>query len=394
MATAAQFPVRSHCVLLTIRDALTTLDPARWDDLAMQASEANSFQERWFLSASLAHIETPESLRIAVVYGADGQLDGVLPLCFATHYGRLRLTHMTNWQHHNAFLGTPLVRAGRESQFWLAVIAVLDASPWAVGLLRLTDLTENGPVQLGLDAAMHDLGRTSDTIFRKERAVLASDLSPAAYFETTVRKKKRKEIKRLQSRLAELGVVTFETIRDPAEAASACDAFLTLERSGWKGDRGSALDSDAGTRNFFAAIIHDGLLAGRVEILKLSLEERPLAMLVNFIALPGSFSFKIAYDEEFARFSPGVLIQLENYEILARDGFGWMDSCAVEDHPMINSLWAERRVIIWKAVSLAGVKRNLIFKATRLAENSWTALKKYRGGKRAPANDNRIETDD
>jgi len=33
---------------------------------------------------------------------------------------------------------------------------------------------------------------------------------------------------------------------------------------------------------------------------------------------------------------------------------GWMDSCAAADHPMIDSLWAERRSIVQYRIALQG----------------------------------------
>src|SRR3546814_12960434 len=56
--------------------------------------------------------------------------------------------------------------------------------------------------------------------------------------------------------------------------------------------------------------------------------------------------FKIAFDEALGRFSPGVLIEIANLQaVLGDPAIGWMDSCAAADHPMIDSLWGERRTI-------------------------------------------------
>ena len=53
--------------------------------------------------------------------------------------------------------------------------------------------------------------------------------------------------------------------------------------------------------------------------------------------------WKIAYDEEFARFSPGVQIALDLTDVLEADrNLELVDSCAVADHPMIDHLWAGR----------------------------------------------------
>ena len=67
-----------------------------------------------------------------------------------------------------------------------------------------------------------------------------------------------------------------------------------------------------------------------------------IAMLATFLTPPGAFSYKTAFDERYARFSPGVLLQRENLAILQRDGIAWTDSCAAADHPMIDHIWRER----------------------------------------------------
>ena len=61
----------------------------------------------------------------------------------------------------------------------------------------------------------------------------------------------------------------------------------------------------------------------------------------------GSFAFKIAYDENYSKFSPGVLLELKNIHHLFKQSppLAWMDSCADPDHPMIDHLWKERRTI-------------------------------------------------
>jgi CelD/BcsL family acetyltransferase involved in cellulose biosynthesis len=372
--------------------ALVTI-PA-WRDLANNASEPNPFLEHWFVNPSLQHLKLPADIHFALLVGSAGRIDGLMPVSIASRYGRMPLSHVQNHMHHNVFLGTPLVREGYEKAFWDGLFQRLDEAKWSKGLLCLTDLVEGGPIVTALDYVAEKWGRSCDTVHRAERAFLQSDLDAESYYAATVRKKKRKEIKRLQSRLAELGDIKCETLSIPVDIDAWCDAFLHLEKAGWKGQSGSPLGGTAASELFFRETIRQGMFAGRVELLKYSLDDRPLAMLVNFMTLPGSFSFKIAYDEEFARFSPGILIQLENLKLLERDKFSWMDSCAAEDHPMINSLWAERRTMVWKVLPLSGFKHSMTFKVARAIENGWAALKNMRAPKPSNANDNRIENDD
>ena len=216
------------------------------------------------------------------------------------------------------------------------------------------------------------------TVHRIERALLHSDLTPQAYYEQTVRKKKRKEIKRLSARLRELGTVAARRLTPDEPLEPWLNAFLMLEQSGWKGHQGAALANTPQTEAFFREALQGARAAGKLDFLRLDLDGKPLAMLVNFLSAPGSFSFKIAFDEDFARYSPGVLIQIENYAILSRQGIVWMDSCAVENHPMINAMWAERLPVIRVTVPFATMRSRVAFRLCRMAEQAAALVRRVR----------------
>jgi CelD/BcsL family acetyltransferase involved in cellulose biosynthesis len=358
---------------------------AHWDQLAASASEPNAFAERWMMEAAARHLRPPDETRLIAVWSGIGggrQLIGLMPVRIERGYARLPLSFAQNWRHHHNFLGTPLVAAGRECAFWSAVLGVLDEADWAKGFFHLNKVVEDGPVHLGLREAAARLGRPCDVVLRSERALLESALAPEAYYEAAVRKKKRKELKRLSARLADLGIVAFERLDSRGDADRWCEDFLALEASGWKGREGTALAAHPATEAFFREIFAEARAAGRLEAIRLRLDGRPIAMLVNFLTPPGAFSFKIAIDEAFARFSPGVLIQIENLRVLERGDIAWMDSCAVEDHAMINSLWRERRSIVRVSVPLSGRRRKAIFAAARIVEQASSLLRRL---VRAPA---------
>jgi CelD/BcsL family acetyltransferase involved in cellulose biosynthesis len=361
-------------------DAAERLGTA-WSALAAEAAEPNVFAEHWFAAPGLRNL-APLDLQMLEVWTSDTArpvLVGLLPLRLARLYGRVPVRHVQNWLHFHSFLGSPLIRAGHEQAFWTAALQRLDSERWASGFLHVQGLSEDGPAHRGLVLAARALGRPCDTVHRTERALLASGLSPKEYYERTVRKKKRKELKRLSARLSELGRVEFRTLERADDLPDWCDAFLALERSGWKGKAGSALGCAPPTEAFFREALAGAFAFGRLDFLRLDLDGRAIAMLVNLLGPPGSFSFKIAYDEDYSRFSPGVLIQIENLRILDRAGIAWMDSCAVEDHPMINSLWGERRGIVRVTVPLAGFRRRAIFHLCRFLEDASAALRARRG---------------
>ena len=361
-----------------IRDARAIpLDWQRgWERLAREASEPNVFAERWFAAAGIHHLLPDGSLWMLGVRGGGSDLIGLLPVRIERRYGRTPIAHVQNWSHHQSFLGTPLVRRGEEEAFWTEVLKALDAAQWARGFFHMTGLVEDGPVHHGLIEAAAALGRPCPIVHHSRRALLQSVLPPKAYYEQAVRKKKRKELARLSARLRELGSVAFSRAESAEEAARCCDEFLALEAAGWKGRAGTALACDPAKEAFFRDAVAGAQAAGRLEFLRLALDDRPIAMLVNFVAPPGGFTFKIAFDEAYARFSPGVLIQIENLEVLKRSDIAWMDSCAVEDHPMINSLWTERRSIVRVTVPLAGYRRRALYAGARALETGSALLRR------------------
>ena len=366
----------THAPAAQLRPLAETLFDAAWHDLAAHAAEPNVFAEPWFLDAARALPQSAGVQLLTVHQG--GQLTGAIPLCIDGGYGRLPLGHVESWLHYHSFLGTPLLRAGHEIAAWSAMIEALDRSDWARGLIHFTGLAEHGPAHRALIAAAKALGRPCPTVHRIERAALASDLSPEAYYETHVRKKKRKELKRLAARLAEMGTLTTRRFAACDDRAAWADAYLALEAKGWKGQAGSALAADPATRAFFHAALAGAEAAGKLDMLRMDLDGQPIAMLVNFLAPPGGFAFKTTFDEVYARFSPGVLLQIENLALLDRAEIDWVDSCAVENHSMINSIWAERRAIVRVTLPLAGARGAATYALARAVETAAGAVRALR----------------
>jgi len=317
---------------------------ARWNVLAKQCAEPNACCESWFLQPALRQFDAHGSVKIFTLW--DGtELCGLMPLSFKRRYGRWLMPHVQNWLHHNAFLGTPLVRAGYEDIFWRELFVELDSYPGSALFLHINGITSDGPLTAALQRVSADQQRRMACVEDKVRAFLEGGSSPEAYFENAVRSKKRKELRRQKNRLSEHGVLTFWRQDDGEGLDSWIQEFLALEQRGWKGANGSALACAAETRNLFVEALRGAAAAGQLERLELRLDGKPLAMLVNFLCAPGSFSFKTAFDEDYARYSPGVLLQIENLALLERPAINWCDSCAVEGHPMIDSLWTGRRHI-------------------------------------------------
>ena len=366
---------RSAAAPATGHPRLTMIDPAAvnpallaaWRNLAAQASEPNVFHAPDYLNPAIAYCDTHRRARLVALH-IDGLLCALMPIASETYYGRWPVPYSQNWRHPNCFLGTPLIRRGHETAFWSALLADLDGNARAGLFLHLHGIATDGPVYAALTRLCGDQHRSCDVVLAEERAMLATTMPGQAYYEQVVRKKKRKELARLRNRLAELGSIeTVEGCDDSGPQAWLAE-FLSLEQAGWKGRNRSALADMPETHRLFMAATHAAHQAGHLHLIAMRLNGRAIAMLVNFISPPGGFSFKTTFDEAFARFSPGVLLQIDNLDILAKHGLDWMDSCAAEGHPMIDSLWAERRHVARVSVALKGFGRPALFSLFRHGE--------------------------
>ncbi len=331
-----------------------------WRDLASRASEPNPFMEEWFLLPSLKQFDPSARVRLAAFY-RDGKVRGIFPLEYRHSYYGYLIPHVSTWLHANAFHGSPLVEDGYEQEFWSELLCALDNDPRGALFLHLPSLLEQCPTEIALGEVANCEQRLSGTVMRTERAMLRSELAVEEYLNASLSNKRRKELRRQKRRLGELGELLFERKSGTTVKSDWISEFLELEASGWKGREGSALESQLDTRAMFRETMLGAANAGKIELLTLRLDGKPIAMLVNFITPPGAFSFKTAYDEEYYRFSPGVLLQLENLALLERDDIEWCDSCASEGHPMIDRIWRERRSVIAHNIAIGGGFRRKIF---------------------------------
>ncbi len=331
-----------------------------WDALAACTAEPNPFHESWYLLAALRAFDPDGQISI-LRFEAGRELAGLLPVQSSRRYYHRPIPHLASWVHPNCFLGAPLVARGLEREFWRALLKWTDENAGAALFLHLSQMPLSGPLYEALRAVLAEQDRLAATVHREDRAMLASDLTPEAYFEASLSGKKRKELRRQFNRLAELGEVSMTRTTGDGHLARWIEDFLALEHSGWKGTNGSAIASHQTTTRMFKEALFGAATSGRLERLTLILDGEPIAMLANFVTPPGAFSYKTAFDERYARYSPGVLVQRENLELLGKPGIDWCDSCASADHPMIDHIWRERRPIGRLSIAIGGKVRRTLF---------------------------------
>lgn len=282
------------------------------------------------------------------------------------------------WTHPNSFLSPALAAAGHEDTAWDTLLTGAEIHFPNHRALLVEGLVEGSALHHGLIDAAAALGLPVAVESRTVRAMLATDLDADAYWDASVRAKKRKELRRQWARLGEMGTLTVDHGDGVTDPAAWIAEFLTLEASGWKGANGSALASNADTRAFFIEAMTAGWAQGQVLLTALRIDGRAIAMLVTLVSGNAGFSFKTGFDEEFARFSPGVLLQRESLSLLTSRKLAFIDSCAAQDHPMIDSLWRERRAVVSLSMPLPGTANRLLWQAAQSAMRAWRGIKERR----------------
>ena len=337
-----------------------------WDDLqdlADTALEPNAFYEPMMLKPALAAFGTGR-LRLVLVHAIlpnDGRrrrlLCGFFPFELERHYRSVPVRTLRSWLHLHSFLGTPLLRRGYAER---TIARFLDwaASPAAgARIIEFRQVTTDGPVHRHMLDEMHARGLTTCVTDWHVRALLTHASSSAEGVRAALGWKKSKELSRLERRLRERGTVTFDELTSASDVDRWVDQFLSLEADGWKGRAASALLCDERQAEFFRTCVQGAFARRRLTALAMRLDGRPIAMKFNFHTAGASFAFKIAYAEDLARFSPGVLLEIENIRRFDRASqIDWMDSCADPHHPMIDHLWHERRAIQTLVVSATATR--------------------------------------
>lgn len=317
-----------------------------WEALAKQAAEPNLFAEPWFMLAAVPLGPDAERFELLLIE-CDGELLGVFPLHrqrVVSRVPRAPFERLTVYTNDFIPLAVPLVKREHELEVARAVFTHLRAEPRVLSLL-IERAATSGPVFMALVEAARERGLIVEPRRLYTRAFFDPREPFDEYVKLHVSRKKRDQASRSAKKLAEQGALTFDAMeQDEASLHRYVDGFLDLEASGWKGREGTALRSNARTEMFFRNVTREAFDRKRLHVVAMRLDGRAIAMKVNLLDCPSSYTYKVAYDEAFAKLSPGVLLELESMRrVAALPGIRTMDSAGRSENPPFDWLWNERR---------------------------------------------------
>ena len=317
-----------------------------WLHLSEHCVEPNPFLDPDFALAAARHLPAARRPTFVVARGVVGGRMRMMGLLALDSGRRLFTGVAAAWDHPYSALGAPLIGTARAPEALEGMLAWIGANIRGAGALMIPNLARDGAAAHLLRRAALAHGRQFRLIDPRPRAMVRLDADRAAPAAS-------KEMRRQWRRLGEAGALAFHVVADPLEVRNGFEQFLALESAGWKGARGTALISDAGSAAFARSAVRMMAARGAARLVALTLDGRAIAIGVVLIAGDAAAFWKIAHDPAFAKFSPGVQLSLRLAEHAADDPrIASIDSCASENHPMIDRVWPERMTIADAALSL------------------------------------------
>ena len=337
----------------------------RWEKLASVALECNPFYEPWTLLPAIEHLAAESNLHFFLVFApassaAESELLGFFPIEVTRSCLHLPIRTLTFWQHRYCFLNVPLIHRDYAwpvlELFW----QWFESNPFGCHVLDTNRLPSEGRFhKIWSDFA---LGRQSLILSDYPRAAFYSKGTGEECIASVFSKKHLREFRRQRRQLSELGKCEFHSITKPEDVDDWIDQFLEVESSGWKGGpNGGAFARFPSDVRYLRDITHAGFRRGSVMLLSLKLDGKPIAVKHNLISGNAGFTFKIAFSEPFAKYSPGTLLELENIRIFVDElKLDRMDSCAAPRHPLMNRVFGEVLMVRQTLFSSSSRRGNFI----------------------------------
>jgi len=317
------------------------------DYLCARTIEPNVFFNPRFLAPAMPRLEDRE-VRLAVIRDGDeyrNRLRLLVPISVERPAMPLGVPVMRTWSSPFGPLGTPLVDRDDPVGVIEDFFSMLSRPHLKLPkVLVLPDIRLDGPVASLIGTVAETRGLMLVTTGQTQRPALQSEADGDDYLKASLRAHHYREFRRLKRRLGDLGKLEHIVARGPDDIRHAIESFLTLEAAGWKGRERTAMAIDRYRAAFAREAVHRLAERDMCRIHSLTMDGRTIACLIVFVEAGVAYTWKTAYDETLASYSPGTLLMIEvTRQHLDDPNIMMTDSCAMPDHPVMSRLWTERK---------------------------------------------------
>lgn len=305
-----------------------------WQELSDRSVIDNPFFSPGF---AIPAIDAVGNGGVAILALSDrgGDWRACMPLSSSRGWHKVPLKATTVWNHMYGYLGMPLLDpADPEGVLAQALLAARKHSYIGLDLIPAVGM----PQKIFSEA----LKQANCLALRFDVVERAGLYRHDGRLALPLSKKRRREVRRLTRRLGEKLDGTPELVDRGGDSDGSRD-FLKMEQSGWKGREGTALASNPHHARFFRRV--SSYFAQRREwrLFSLRVNDTAVAMLCAIVSRRTLYGFKIAFDERYSEFSPGILLHRATIDLLDREGEVQMvDTCAYPNNETANRLYPDR----------------------------------------------------
>jgi hypothetical protein len=329
------------------------------DFLSNRAMEPNVFFTSRFLAPAMPRLEDRE-IRLAIIRdesGAHSRLRLLMPFSTERPGFAIGAPIIRAWANPFGPLGTPLVDAEGAGEIIDHFLEALGREEMRLpSVLVLPDIRLNGPFAQMVRAIAMSRNLPIDITNEQARPMLESLKDGETYLKDSIKASHMREMRRQWGHLAKLGAVTYEVARQPRDIRMRMEEFLLLEASGWKGKKRTAMLSDRLRAAFAREAVNNLAEIDAARIHTIDIDGKAIASMIVLIMNGEAYTWKTAFNEDYARYSPGKLLtaQLTDWH-LDDANIVRTDSCAIPDHPIMSRLWQEREAM---GTLLIGLRQN------------------------------------
>lgn len=327
---------------------VNSLDNKEFQDaiakLAKESVVPNPFFELPILKPALKNLGGSEVqfLYLSKQTGTEESLKLFAPVSLRS-IGILRRKVLRTWNHIYAPLGMPLIANDTGEETLKAFIECMDnAHHEKARAIVFEQVAKEGRFIKNLYYSRH-LSSKLLLAIGTPRAGL-KPLENMNYEQTHFSGRRKQRLNKARTELETLGKVTFQSFRSQKSIEKPLEDFLTLEGSGWKGKRKTALNSSPENAQFCRQAVFNCARENKCTIYSLELNCQTIASLILFESNGYYYPWKIAYDERYAKYSVGNLLMVyATTDFANMKKFRGLDTLAAEHNATALRFWPDEK---------------------------------------------------
>jgi hypothetical protein len=325
----------------------------QWERLEQRSLEANAFLSPHFVIPALEHLTPDLAVDIVAVFGPQQHEESLLGIGIFSRQPPTRqmpLPRLVAYRSPHSYRTGLLIDCACADRVADAFFEYFRRPRNRWRAVEFVDLYQDGPLDRLLQQAAVRHGARWKPYHEKTRAVL--ELGRCAPLAAPLSTRDASELRRKRRRLAEQGAVSWRLSVGAEVDAEHAERLLRLEHSGWKGEQGESMLSSSSDAQFCRRMVDGFRGAGRGFFCELMVQDRVIATANYLTSGDAGFAFKIGWDPEYAKCSPGILNEIEFVEHAGDERLSalqYIDSGA-QPGSFIDSLWPQRQTLVTRAL--------------------------------------------